>query len=165
MLTVWGVSLFSFFAVYPAITWFSQENFPPLTPNILLLIWAGQLALHCVALALLISGVSKKQNLGGVVMPLSAVVINQTAASAVYIIVAIVSKYNEKLYYSLHLITDVINKYVPGTVSEQNQSKWLLILCIVHMIIFSAVAVIFYFIERTRQEELLKKGMEPLENC
>ena len=87
-------------------------------------------------------------------MPLPVVLINQAAASAVYIIAAIVSKYNEMLYYSSHLMTSVINKYVPGTVSEHNQSTWLLILCIVHMTIFSAVAVIFYFIERMRQEEL-----------
>lgn len=156
---VFGVSVFNYFAVVPVLSWYSGENLPPLTPHIMLLIWIGGMALHCVALALLISGVSQKQNIGGVLFPLPAVIINQAAASAVCLAVGIASKFNSMLFFSAHFMTAVINKYAPGTVHSQNQSIWIFVLSFVIIAIFTAVSTVFYFIERKRQNEMLKRAV------
>lgn len=156
---VFGVSAFNDLAVTSTLAWYDGWNFPPLTAHFYLLIWVVGMLLCCIPLALAADSISSKQNQGGIPTPTRYVVINQAAASAVYVAVGFVGGYNKVLYFSPNFMCDVINRYSPDTVTDANRAVWLFILCVVHLLIFAAVALVFYYIERNKQIALLQKGL------
>lgn len=156
---VFGISAIDNLATTSFLTFYYGWNFPPFTPHMLLLIWVSETAFCGLVLALVMNSVSSKQTAGGIPAPLPSVIINQAAASAIYVIAGVVLSYNRMLYFLPTYMCYVINEYLPGTVTDANRSIWLLIFTTAHMLIFTATALIFYFSEQNRQTALLKKGL------
>lgn len=156
---VFGVSAFNNLAVTGPLAWYDGWNFPPLTANIYLLTWIVGILLCGVVLALIADSISSKQNQGGIPMPTGYVVVNQALAAIVYIAVGFGGGYNKMLYFSPNFMCDVLNKYLPDAVTDENRAVWLLAMTVAHALIFTTVALIFYCIERNKQIALLRKGL------
>lgn len=157
---VFGVSVFNNLVVTSTLSWYDGWNFPPLTAHFYLLIWVVGMLLCGVVLALTSDSVSSKQNSGGIPIPLGYVIINQAAAAIVYIAVGFSSGYSKMLYFSPNFMCDVINRYSPDMITDENRAVWLFALTVAHMLIFTAVSLYFYFTVRNKEITLLKKGLE-----
>ncbi len=132
-------------------------SFPPLTEKIFLLIWILGFVICCFFLVLTISGIGKSLNLGEKLFPFPAFVINQTAASALYIILGIITNHDGKLYFFTVYLRFVINEFNRDIITEKNEFLCTIVINVIITLIFTAISIFFYLREYDRQSYRLER--------
>lgn len=102
----------------------------------------------CFLLALSADGIASIHYVSEKKTHLAVMIINQIAASVIYVAMGHYFNYNKRCYYTVSILSSIINELREGTITDANRGSWMLLLTIIHMLVFTFVAVLFYLIRR-----------------
>ena len=158
----WGACVFGSAVVYDllisVILAFYVGNYfdsnMPLTIGVYVIIFIVGLLIPCFFLALSADGVASSHYVGEKNTSLAVMIINQIASSAIYVVMGPICGYNRRCYYTVSLLSNIINEANRDIITNANEDIWMLLITVLHMLVFTAVAVSFYLI--TRRERINK---------
>ena len=120
----------------------------PLTIGVYSIIFIVGMLFSCFFLALATDGVASSHYIGEKNTPIAVMIINQIVSSSIYVAMGYCFGYNRRCYYTVSLLLKIINEANGDIITDANQASWMLLLTILHMLVFTAVAVSFYLIKR-----------------
>ena len=139
---------------------FDPAGLPPLNWKINLLIWLSGIALMGFVFELIMDSVAKKHYKNRKHMPVLCIVANHLLSIAVYLFVAIKSNYWERLYYMPRFLIEIFEEMLSLSISPYQEKAYLFCFTLIHLTIFSALSLSFYFKERRKQEWIIKREEE-----
>lgn len=137
---------------------FTPAGMPEFNWKINLIIWLSGIILMGFIFWLVMDDVCKGQYKKRKPMPLWVIIVNQGAASALYLIIGVLSGYWDLFYYMPRFLIEIVGEALPS-VSFANTDR-LLFSLILHTAVFSALPLYFYFKERQHCHHILKREEE-----
>ena len=137
---------------------FTPVGMPEFNWKINILIWLSGIVLMGFVLWLVTDSVCKGHYKKRKPMPLWAVIANQGAATALYISLAVLSGYSDRLYYMPRFLLDIAKEVFTHTNLEN--TKWLLFSAVFHSALFTAMSLAFYLKERRHFLYVLEREEE-----
>ena len=140
---------------------FVPAGMPDFNWKINLIIWFSGVLFIGFVFFLICDSVCKSHFKSRKKFPLLPFIINQLAATALYVCAGVLSDYEPWFYYMpIFLLSRVIGLAFPNTITVYNFDSWMTALIVFHSIIFSAIPVYFYLKERQHQLHILKREAE-----
>jgi len=153
----WNIFFLTYYQKMDVLTYgFNPKGMPPFNWKVELLLWISGILLFAVMLGLIMDGVCKSHFKKGAGVLYFAIVLNQTAAAALYAAFGYFSGYMEAFYYMPRFLF----KIICDAFSLSAGDDLLFVVCLFHGALLSAISMVFYTGEYRRQSYIKERERE-----